>query len=825
MTFIQYLQEAFIVCNASRPMLRMTLLFVFVLIALCAMAANAQQSGWQANQINATLCQWQSPRAAVVRDALYIDGGYLWWVPGLADGTYGPPTADDNPLGLVYILNFSTPFVTSQNISLAFSTLSKASNGGAANNIGPQYIDGAMFANDYEWWTYGGLLQLTDAYDAPASDSVAAYQVYSSPNAKQFQQGFVLKRLPSGISRYITDGASVSVPSENLGFYFSGLQAENFGPIYYLPGTQNGSENADIESETLIQLNMTSQQQEVWSNFTLPSSVPPRANAEIVWVPVSEQGILVAIGGVINPSYANINQTDNAANAAASVSDPFPHDSVIKFHSRISQQQTSSTFMSTVAVYDISKQTWYEQPTSGGGPGALTQGCTVLASAQDGSSHNIYWYGGFNGLDATSEFSDDVWILSIPSFMWMKVYSGNKTHGRAGHRCAKPYPDQMIVVGGYPSLAGRKLNCVEGFIQVFNLSSSEWIDTYNPAVWSNYTVPSMISAMIGGSGTGNATQTAPTPTGFSNPALSTIFGAPYATSKISTWYPYKSAQTGFRNGARSSTHGSRTPRYLAPLLGVLLGLFLISIITFTAIFWRRRLQRRGQAAKSDTGGYEQQRRVVSWLRGTSVHGKSPTVAVDIAPPYSQHEGPPTQEVGGTAVHEMMDTSKPVELETGFSFLRVPPKRTGLGMPDGLRSSPSNTSNISQFPRTSTNIQPSISAPCSASPTRDFATPTSSTSSSTPQQPSPSPSRNSDVSDRDKQAAARESDPMPPQDSGQSPIVRTRTAPLPYDLRHGSKRRQGTISPLDTPEMHLSGAAAQDPGAKRQARRSGFAEEL
>ncbi|RDW58120.1 kelch repeat protein [Coleophoma cylindrospora] len=803
MRFIQYLQEAFILCNAGPPMLRMPLRFVLVIIALCVITANAQQSGWQANQINATLCQWQSPRAAVVRDALYIDGGYLWWVPGLADGTYGPPTADDNPLGLVYILNFSTQYDTSQNISLAFSTLSKASNGGAANNIGPQYIDGAMFANDYEWWTYGGLLQLTDAYDAPASDSVAAYQVYSSPNAKQFQQGFVLKRLPSGISRYITDGASVSVPSENLGFYFSGLQAENFGPIYYLPGTQNSSENADVESETLIQLNMTSQQQEVWSNFTLPSSVPPRANAEIVWVPVSEQGILVAVGGVINPSYANINQTNNAANAAAS-------------------QRISPTFMSTVSVYDIAKQTWYEQPTSGGGPGALTQGCTVLASAQDGSSHNIYWYGGFNGLDATSEFSDDVWILSIPSFMWMKVYSGSKTHGRAGHRCAKPYPDQMIVVGGYPSLAGRKLNCVEGFIQVFNLSNSEWIDAYNPAVWSNYTVPSMISAMIGGSGTGNATQTAPTPTGFSNPDLSTIFAAPYATSKISTWYPYKSAQTGFRNGARSP-HSSRTPRYLAPLLGVLLGLFLISVIIFTAIFLRRRVRRRGQAAKSDTVGNEQQRRVMSWVRATSVHGKSPTIPTDVAPPYSQHEGPPTPEVGGTAVHEMMDTSKPVELETGFSFLRVPPNRTGLGMPDGLRSSPSNSSNISQFPRPSPNNQPSISAASSASPTHEFSTPTSTASASTPPRPSRSPSRTSDVSSKDKPAAARESDPMPPQGTnGQSPMmVRTRTAPLPYDLRHGSKRRQGTI----IPDMNLSAAVAEDTGAGSQARRSGFAEDL
>ncbi len=105
--------------------------------------------------------------------------------------------------------------------------------------------------------------------------------------------------------------------------------------------------------------------------------------------------------------------------------------------------------MSTVSVYDSANKLWYEQPTSGSpSPPQLAQGCAVVASAQDGSSHNIYWYGGFDGLHLTEPFSDDVWILSIPSFMWMKVYSGNSTHARAGHRCFKPYPDQMLVVGG-----------------------------------------------------------------------------------------------------------------------------------------------------------------------------------------------------------------------------------------------------------------------------------------------------------------------------------------------------------------------------------------
>jgi len=181
-----------------------------------------------------------------------------------------------------------------------------------------------MFANDYEWITYGGLLSSTDAYSPPSDDEVAQYNQYAYGPPKQFENGFVLEYLPSGLTRYITDGAAVSVPSENLGFYFGGLRSATFGDIYYDPGAANASLNADSLSETLIKVDMSDQENSVWHNYTLPTSVPGRANAEIVWIPVSKQGILVAIGGVIFPSYANVNQTDNPAQTLESVCLPPP---------------------------------------------------------------------------------------------------------------------------------------------------------------------------------------------------------------------------------------------------------------------------------------------------------------------------------------------------------------------------------------------------------------------------------------------------------------------------------------------------------------------
>ena len=60
-------------------------------------------------------------------------------------------------------------------------------------------------------------------------------------------------------------------------------------------------------------------QLESWSNYTLPAWIPSRASAEIVWIPVSERGILISLGGVVDPAYANVDQQNNASINAASV--------------------------------------------------------------------------------------------------------------------------------------------------------------------------------------------------------------------------------------------------------------------------------------------------------------------------------------------------------------------------------------------------------------------------------------------------------------------------------------------------------------------------
>lgn len=98
------------------------------------------------------------------------------------------------------------------------------------------------------------------------------------------------------MTRYITNGGQVSVRSENLAFYFGGMRGQDWGPI------TSDDASANVTANTLISVNLTETgDQKYWRNSTLPSFVTGRANAQVVWIPVSQQGLLAVIGGVKNP--------------------------------------------------------------------------------------------------------------------------------------------------------------------------------------------------------------------------------------------------------------------------------------------------------------------------------------------------------------------------------------------------------------------------------------------------------------------------------------------------------------------------------------------
>lgn len=216
--------------------------------------------------------------------------------------------AADTP-GISYMLNFSKPFNVSDNITALFETQTKQS-------TGYLYHAGATLANDDEYFLYGGSYISNTANSEPAGDTVLEYQQYGYGEDQVFSPGWLTPDLSGNLTNYIAYGAAANVPSENLAFLFSGLRAPDWGPIIY--PVAKDSTSASEPSNTLISLDLSTQNQEKWTNNTLPDYIQGRASPELVWVPVGKQGVLVALGGVVYPSIVTLSTVSD--NETASVS-------------------------------------------------------------------------------------------------------------------------------------------------------------------------------------------------------------------------------------------------------------------------------------------------------------------------------------------------------------------------------------------------------------------------------------------------------------------------------------------------------------------------
>ncbi|KAJ8114355.1 hypothetical protein ONZ43_g4924 [Nemania bipapillata] len=466
----------------------------------------------------------------------------------------------------------------------------KGLRGGAANNLAPNYYDGGMLANDDEFFLYGGLLKNTMAYDIPDGDEVLAYQVSDYGLVKDgFRPGYTNDKLPENMTRYVAYGGAANAPSENKAWYFGGYRSPSWGPIYQPSGIT--ADNPTNVSNHLITLDLSTQQSETWSNATLPDIIPGRADPSVVWVPVGEHGILVVLGGVSYPAYNN--PTQKSQNEAQSEID-------------------SPGYMINIDIYDVAKETWYQQKTVNSPP-ALAMGCAVVAVANDSSSYNIYYYGGFDGIHQNQDFNDDVWVLSLPSFVWTKLYAGDPAHARAGHQCLKPYPDQMVTVGGSRALKGENINCLNSVLQVFNLTEGKWLDSYDPSVWNEYGVPEAIHLQIGGNYSGGATMTTPTPSGWDTAGLASAFATPYDASKITNYFPYSSQAPA--NGTRGTYSNSKggTPSWVAPVLGVVLGLVFVTAVVVAIILYRKRGLLKKKRGGSENSSDEPHSFINRWL--------------------------------------------------------------------------------------------------------------------------------------------------------------------------------------------------------------------
>lgn len=261
--------------------------------------------------------------------------------------------------------------------------------------------------------------------------------------------------------------------------------------------------------------------------------------------------------------------------------------------------------MNVIDVYDIANSTWYKQSTSGNYPKLRVNPCAVAASAPDGSSTNVYLYGGQNLIPYGEQIQyDDMWILTIPSFTWIEVNTTGQSvpPARVGHTC-NMWDGQIVVIGGY---TGPDLSCDSGFY-IFSASNLTWQNQFSALSGGNtqnqqlaqqndpsglsgsygYQVPGAVQSVIGGHGSGGATITAPAqaatqgPLATGKPITYTVTGANGAV--------VTETGTSLVNGAPAK--GNSGPNVAAIVAGVVAGFFavLATYLGFCAWVYRRQL--------------------------------------------------------------------------------------------------------------------------------------------------------------------------------------------------------------------------------------------
>lgn len=498
-----------------------------------------------------TVCKRWAGQSAVVNGTVYYYGGRA---TNSADQKSNEWNNDFVSLDLTKSWQISSPSLT------GLSTPSSA----------PAISLGYLWSSTDNLYLYGG--EFSDNPTAsPLPFSLWSYEIskasWSQHQNPTFEDGSAVQRA--------AEGAGVSVPSQGRGYYFGGhldfLTTEGWSQSVarvYLPSmveyTMPGFSNAQLKSSS------PAGNDGAYRNITVGNSgFPERADGVLIYIPgYSKNGIVVGLAGGTNDSFTQMNVID---------------------------------------VYDIASSTWYKQATSGAYPGVRVNPCAVAASSADGTSTQIYLYGGQNLIPYGQQTQyDDMWILSLPSFSWIKVdQSGQSTPpARAGHSC-HIWNSQMVVIGGY---VGQDLSCDSPGIYVFNTSSLQWQNQYTAFASSDnlnrqkaqqkdpnalqgsfaYQVPRAVQSVIGGNAVGSATLTAP---------AQTATGGPLATGKPATYTVTGSDGSVTTQTAAPGSHGSGSssgggPNIGAIVAGVVAGLLFVVVLylAFCAYIYRKQMK-------------------------------------------------------------------------------------------------------------------------------------------------------------------------------------------------------------------------------------------
>ena len=176
-------------------------------------------------------------------------------------------------------------------------------------------------------------------------------------------------------------GSSAEATDQGLAFYFNGeidsgsqMTTESFGlsRIQYLEG--------------MIVIDTNHRTARNLSTKAVSGDIP-RSRGQLQYIPgIGTRGILIALGG---NQQSVLNQTDSFTSNLVGPAGFLRYEWLTKLLLQVP--------MNAIDVFDVSSYyntstpdgVWYKQTTSGETPQGRIDFCTILASASDGSSHNM----------------------------------------------------------------------------------------------------------------------------------------------------------------------------------------------------------------------------------------------------------------------------------------------------------------------------------------------------------------------------------------------------------------------------------------------------
>ncbi|KAJ6262959.1 hypothetical protein Dda_1517 [Drechslerella dactyloides] len=459
--------------------------------SLHVVPAIAQNSKTKSPKIDPVVnfCKRYQHQSAITDKTLFIDGGTQWFHDDPI--VWGPTTEGINTY--LVTTDMSDSWDWKGNISQ--TAIYKTREPGRKIGFVPALNGGAIWpnANQSSLYFYGGTtnssLRNFSLYEDPESD---AQTLWKYNIEEKFWDPVDYTKGSSEVTR-ASYGGSVVAPKLNKAYYLGGIvdrgSTDNSGDLQS-PRFLDGLLEFDFGTESVRNIS------------TLGLGNRARAYSQVVYIPNygngspsapgGRKGILVAIGGEMKSSQiVDVSGTRRG--------DPVP--------------------MSDIAIYDIETDNWYVQqaePHANEFPATRVDHCIVTKSAPDNSSHAI---------NKKAKHLDDVWILAVPSFQWIKIFEGESP--RYGHTChVAPQGRQMITVGGLGTgytadFNDSRCDWEAKSVALYDLTTLQWGSAFL-AHSDPYQLPVEVAHRINGTQSGGGSIISP-PKGWSNPDLQQLF--------------------------------------------------------------------------------------------------------------------------------------------------------------------------------------------------------------------------------------------------------------------------------------------------------------